>query len=162
VPDSSIGLVAADGTTKQVDTVTMPNGDHREVVALGDPGSITTAAVQTTEPASNAPGLVVRQASPAPPGFGAAVSRTALNPSTVSQLALAFRTERRGASFCNASNGTVYLSFAGTSATGTADILIPPGGLYELPNTSNLRVTQDVSVVWAGAASDTLRIVEWF
>ncbi len=162
MPDSSIGLVAADGTTKQVDTFTMPNGDHREAVVLGDGSSVTTAAVTASAPSSDAPGLVVRPASPAPSALAATIGRNRVSPSTVSQLALVSSPTRRGASFCNATNGTVYLSFAATSATGTADVLLPPGAVYELPNGPNLRVTQEVSVIWAAAASDTLRVTEWY
>ncbi len=57
--DSSISVT--EGSGKNVDTRTNAAGDHRQVIVLGD-SSVTdsVAAVQSTDPASNTQGIVVR------------------------------------------------------------------------------------------------------
>ncbi len=64
--DSSVSLTP--GTGVQVDTRTQPNGDHREVVVLGDPTSTAVAAVGTSG------GLAVRGAAAGNTTYGFSAS----------------------------------------------------------------------------------------
>jgi len=60
--DTSVSIFESDASTESIDTRTeSTNGNHRQVVVLGDPASNNAvAAVQATDPATNIEGLVVR------------------------------------------------------------------------------------------------------
>lgn len=162
MPDSSIGILDSAGATRQVDGFTQPNGDLREAVVVGDPTTANVAAVLAAEPASTDAGLVVRQTGPLPGASAATAARSQITPATTVQAVWAARVGRKGGSLFNQSAGSAFIAFAGTVTLTDADIVIDPGQVYELPSTSNMRITDAVSVVWEAAATGTLRAVEWF
>jgi hypothetical protein len=160
--DTSVGIVDAAGATRQIDAVALDsNGDLRQFVIVGD-DSGARAPLLTTEPAGTEAALLVRQTGPAPGGRAGTLARAQIVSATTSTAVWAARAGRRGGSLCNRSNGEVFVGFGATVTLDNADVVIGPGGLYELPMTSNLRITDPVSVIWASVVTGTLRTVEWF
>jgi hypothetical protein len=160
--DTSVGIVDAAGATRQIDAIALDStGDLRQFVIVGD-DSGARAPLLTSEPVGTEAGLVVRHTGPAPAGRAGTIARAQIVSATTSTAVWAARAGRRGGSLCNRSNGEVFIGFQATVTLDNADVVIPPGGLYELPMTSNLRITDAVSVIWASAVTGTLRTVEWF
>ncbi len=159
--DTSVGIVDAAGATRQVDAESMDNGDLRQYVIIGDAAG-AKAPLLASEPLGTEPGLVVRHTGPALAGRAGTIARAQIVSSITSTAVWAARAGRRGGSLCNRSNGDVFLGFGATVTLDNADVVIPPGALYELPMTNNLRITDAVSVIWATAVTGTLRTVEWF
>ncbi len=160
--DTSVGIVDAAGATRQIDAVALDsNGDLRQVSIIGDDTG-ARAPLLASEPVGTEPGLVVRHTGPALAGRAGTLARAQIVSSTTSTAVWGARAGRRGGSLFNRSAGAVFLGFGATVALADADIVIPPGGLYELPMTSNLRITDPVSVIWETAVTGTLRTVEWF
>jgi hypothetical protein len=162
VADASIGIVGADGVTRQVDTHTQANGDHREGVVVGDATNADTARVLATAPVGTEAGMAVRQVGAIPVPPAASTFQAQITASTTSVVALAARDGRRGAAFHNASSTPCSLKHAATTTVGTADLILQPGQHYELPANSGLRITSDVSAIWETAGTGTLRVTEWF
>lgn len=119
--DSSIAITAGSGTN--VDTRTEPvNGDHRQVIVLGDGAAAATATV------SAAGALLV-----APAQAGTAI-RTVVTATGADQELLAANTSRIGFTVYNNSGATLYLGLG--SATVTANdctLVVAGGGYYEAP-----------------------------
>lgn len=163
--DSSIGIVAADGTTKQVDAHTQTNGDFRQTITVGDYETTTTAKVLNTEPTGAEPALAVRLTGPPAPATasdGLTQGRVQVSSSTVSAAVWPVRATRRAGIIYNESTTDVYLTFAATSATANADLVLPPGHGYELMSNTNFRCTDAVSAIWVTAGTGTLRATEWY
>lgn len=159
--DTSMTVIDAAGATRSIDAHSQADGNLREAVVVGDAVTAATATVSTSLPADNASGMVVRVVggtqAPAP-----ATGRTNLAVSTTSQAAWPDRPTRRGGLIFNFSDGDVYLAFATTASVTAPDLIIPPGAGYELPNTSSLRITGPISVVWLdAAATGSVRLTEW-
>lgn len=159
--DSAVTVTDAGGITRSVDTHTQPNGDHREAVVIGDPVTTLVGSVLSAAPAGTEAAVLVRQTGTLPVAAAATPTRTAVAAATTSVQVWASTAGRLGGSILNESTGTVYLSYAATSAVSSADVKIPSGGLYELPVNSNMRITSAVSAIWSAAATGTLRCVEW-
>ena len=160
--DLSIPILDADNVRRTIDAHTQASGDYREAVTLGDASNAETARVLTGTPGASDAGVVVRPVGTALQApAAAAVTQNQWNSSTVAQTVWIARPTRLAGSLFNGSTGTVYLKYAAVATLANADVGIPPGGVYELPTTSAVRITQSVSVIWDAAATGTLRTVEW-
>jgi hypothetical protein len=136
--DSSVAITAGAGTS--IDTRTNPDGEHRQVVVLGDPDAAATATVSTL-------GLVVASYVPA------TATRTNVSAVITDTQLLAAATRRR---FTVWNDSTAYLYLllgTGTTTVANYTIRLDGGGYYEQDWAGAVRG------LWASAIG-TARITE--
>lgn len=141
--DSSVPITAGSGTNIDTRTESV-NGDHRQVVVLGDPS--TGANVVTVLASGRA--LVVNQCAT---GTSSSVAGAAAD----TQL-LASTATRLGATLFNESTSVCYLALGFVSSTTAYSYQLPPYGYFEVP----FGFTGIIKGYWA-TATGNMRITEF-
>lgn len=141
--DSSVAVTAGAGT--QIDTRTeAANGNHRQVVVLGDPSvNAGVAPVDVVE------GLTVR-------GSRCATSTTSNVAASASNVTLkASNAARRAIEIYNDADKALYVKFGATASTGSFTRLLQPGEWMR-----EELYTGIIDGIWASAPTGNARVTE--
>lgn len=148
--DTAVAITPGSGVN--IDTRTEgTNGNHRQVVVIGDPA--TNAGVA---PVDALRGVAVY-------GVGASTGTIAsVNDTNADVTILAANADRKGAAVFNDSTALLYLALANVTASATNySVQIPAGGYFELPPCDGGVYTGVIKGIWASDASGAARVTEW-